>query len=202
MKRVPLAAFLLLFPAAAIAQSCEVPEGYVNQVIVDDGTMRVRYATDKASYGPTDDVHLYLVVQNLGETAFYLNDGTDPQDGHFILRPPFETWETCCVPFANRESTVLLYHPSVLYFFSMGTTLQPGQCRVWEQTLPLEWATDGVPGTYAVLGGMLHHAWDVSSNTYEPELVVPAGGAELHIQITGPVAVENHTWGHVKALYR
>ncbi len=197
-----LTALLVFWPEAALTQNCDIPPTYPNQVVVDDGTMRVRYATDKTVYAPTEVISFYLVVQNLGATTFYMNWGIDPQDGHFILRPPFESWEECCATEESFDANVLLYLPTFIYFFSPGTTLAPGQCRVWQRTINLNWAPNPPAGVYAVLGGMFHVAFDWAGGQWNQNFVVPAGGAKLHITIGEPVDVEPSTWGRVKALYR
>lgn len=194
MKLLAVAAVLLLFPSTPLAQSCEIPESYANQVLVDDGTLRVRYATDKASYGLSEVVSLYLVVQNLGSTPFYENWGVDPQDGHLILRPPYESLADCCATDEERWANTVGYYPEIIYFFSMGTTLQPGECRVWQRSIDLSHAEDVIAGTYAVLGGMFR--------AFDGPFVVPTDGAKLHITLQAPLATRVSTWGNVKALYR
>jgi hypothetical protein len=185
------------------AEDCLTPPGYANHVVVEDGDLRIRYATDRFSYGPADNVSFHLVVENIGATTVSINWGIDPQDGHFILRPPFDSLEDCCSTDADLEANVLFYLPNVLYFFSAGTTLAPGQCRVWQRTIDLEWATNVVPGTYAVLGGMLQLvASAIPGASYNMDFIAPSGGAKLTIDITGPVPTAATTWGRVKSLYR
>lgn len=204
MRPIMLSGFVLgCMATAAEAQNCEIPPTYTNQVVVEDGGLRVRYATDRSSYNPTDNVQFYLVVENIGATTFSINWGIDPQDGHFILRSPFESLEDCCATDADIEANVLYYLPSTLFFFSAGTTLAPGQCRAWQRTIDLDWATDPAPGTYAVLGGMLRLTPSaVPGLSYDKTFVAPLGGAKLHIEIAGPVPTATSTWGRVKALYR
>jgi hypothetical protein len=195
--KTPLAAalFLAVVVQTASAQDCDLPANYTNRVTVMEGDMRVAYATDRSLYAPTEVVSFYLVVQNLGTTPFYVNWGIDPQDGHFILRPPFESLEECCTTNELLEQNALWYHPDFVYFYSQGTTLSPGQCRVWQRSIDLDWVTP-VPETYTVLGGMFH------SQLFYGDFVVPTGGARLHITIDNPIPTEDTTWGRVKALYR
>ncbi len=193
---------LLAAPIAA-AQDCEIPPAYGNQVVVEEGGLRIRYATDGKSYGAADDVLLYLVVENVGATTFSINWGIDPQDGHFILKPGFETFEECCSE--DFDANVLIYLPSLVHFFSPGTTLDPGECRAWLRTIPLAWVTEGgapppAPGRYAVLGGMFRMAADFSPQN--SEFIAPRDGAKLYIEITGPTPTAVTTWGAIKALYR
>lgn len=195
MKRLLLAiAGLAVWPSAAVPQDCDIPSSYANPVLVDEGTLRIRYATDKTVYAPTETIHFYLVVQNLGEAPFYINWGVDPQDGHYILRPPYVTLDECCATDEDRWANTLWYLPDFWYFFSQGTTLQPGECRVWQRTIDLNWTENPVPGTYRVLGGMFN------AGVYE--FVVPQDGVALDIAIAIPVSTEPTTWGRVKALYR
>jgi hypothetical protein len=185
---------LILLPTAPLSQPCEIPASYLNQVVVDEGTLRIHYASDKVSYGPTEVVSLYLVVENIGQETFYLNWGVDPQDGHFILRPPYESFADCCSTEEERWANTLAYHPETIYFFSIGTTLLPGECRTWQRSLNLAHTENPAPGTYAVLGGMFQ--------AFDGPFVAPSGGATLHITLQAPLSTRVSTWGGVKALYR
>jgi hypothetical protein len=93
----------------------------------------------------------------------------------------------------------VFYHPTVVYFYSSGTRLQPGACRVWQVSWPIAtWGEQPLDGTYKVFGGMFKPDWTVSP---PGAFVVPRGGALLTIQINSSVPVEEGSWGRIKGLY-
>jgi hypothetical protein len=137
----------------------------------------------------------YLVVENIGTETFSMNWGIDPQNGFFVMP------DTCTsINQPGCYTAALYYYPTTIYFYSDGTTLEPGECRVWTETWDiLNWGGGPPPlGNYNVLGGMFQ------ADPYSPpgEFVLPVGGAPLTITIDWAIPANEATWGQVKTLYR
>lgn len=159
--------------------------------------MLIGFATDLEVYPPFGYAQFYLVIENTGTETFYLNWGIDPQNGFFVLP------DTCTsVNQPGCYDVKLYYYPTILYYYSDGTTLEPGECRVWTETWDiLNWGGAPPPlGDYTVLGGMFEP--DVTPPYGVGEFVLPVGGAPLTITIDWAIPVDEKTWGQVKTLYR
>jgi hypothetical protein len=188
----------LILSGSATAQTCDIPDGYANQVlVVESDTLLVGFATDQEVYSPFDTVNFYLVVQNIGSNEFYINWNIDPQNGIFVLPTSCDSVYTpdCYV------SAAAFFFPEAVYFMSAGTRLQPGECRVWQNSWDIATWGDGPPpdGTYNVFGGMFHPIYDIFP---DEGFRVPRGGARLTIQIDSTIPVERGSWGQVKAMYK
>ncbi|MDI6809053.1 MAG: hypothetical protein QME66_08755 [Candidatus Eisenbacteria bacterium] len=184
---VPL---FLLLASNAVAQ-CELPAGFSNSAVVTEGDLEVTFATDRLTYAPGDIVSFCLIVHNLGTSVFSINWGIDPQDGIFVMP------DTCTAVDQGRcFGGNVFHHPGIVYFYSAGTTLGPGECRAWERT----WDT-GIQsaeyGTYNVLGGMFEACFCQTVGTFH----VLTGGVLLRRIIEGSVSAGESTWGKIKALY-
>ena len=185
-----LIAFSLLFVGSSSAQ-CDLPADYSNFAIVTEGDLQVTFATDKRTYRPGDVVRFHLIVQNLGTATFYINWGTDPQDGIFVMADSCEAVDQgdC---FANS----VFHHPFLVFFFSGGTRLDPDKCRISERT----WNTASLStpgGIFSVLGGMFEPYAGLTSGEFR----VPTSGVRLQLTIDGRVPTEHTTWSRIKALY-
>ena len=181
---------LSLIGFGAMAQ-CELPAGFANFGVVSDGDLNVTFATDKLLYGPGETVQFYFIVENVGPSTFFINWGIDPQDCFFIMPLSCTSVNQACY-----EASVF-HHPGLVYFYSSGTTLDPGECRIWARS----WDTNQEPaeaGTYNVLGGMCEPTYDSNVVFFH----VPTSGILLNLTIDGTVPVGEGTWGQIKALYR
>lgn len=203
MNRLLIAALLLVSGAFSSASGqcssstgcteCDLPSGYTNYATATEGDITVTFASDKTSYNVGETVHFYLIVKNNGASQWYLNWGVDPQDGIFALPPPC----TSIAPIATCFDNAVFVHPGIVYYYSAGTTLDPGYCRVWQR----DWDTNVFPadaGTYNVLGGLFETSLDANVGAF----VVPSGGLLLNVTIESGVAAEARSWGAVKTLYR
>jgi len=203
MIRVLIAALALVtgvstFAGAQCSSStgcteCNMPSTYTNVAVVTEGDITVTFASDKASYNTGETVQFYLIVKNDGASQWYLNWLIDPQDGIFVMPPTCTSIE----PVADCFENAVFVHPGIIYFYSAGTTLDPGKCRVWER----QWDTNlfpTAPGMYHVLGGMFEQTLDATVGHF----VMPTGGALLNVTIEGAVGAESASWGAVKTVYR
>jgi len=189
-----------LLPTAAEAQDCAIPPSYANQAsVVTPNDLWVGFATDKYAYTLTDTVRFYLIVKNNGTEVFYINWHIDPQDGIFVLPAGCtEPYQPGCFSWDDQIFT----WPWIIYGYSDGTRLNPGECRIWKSAY---WSISTYrdappPGQYNVLGGMLKGPY--ASGTPYGQFVVPDGGVLLQIVIESEVGAENETWGSIKALFR
>jgi len=192
MKRLSNVTVLLLVLLASHAMAqCELPAEFSNFAVVTEGDLEVTLATDRLTYTPGDIVSFYLIVHNLGTSVFSINWGIDPQDGIFVMP------DTCtAVDQGDCFDNNVFYHPQVVYFYSPGTTLDPGECRIWER----EWDTGTQSpddGTYNVLGGMIEPCFCPTIGAFH----VPTSGVLLQLTIGGTVPADETTWGGIKALY-
>jgi hypothetical protein len=181
-----------------MAQTCDIPEGYTNQVIVvESDTLVVGFATDKEVYSNLDTVNFYLVVQNVGSDECFINWSMDPQNAVFVLPT---SCDSVYAPDCYTGASVF-YYPTIIYFMSSGTRLQPGECRVWENTWDIDVWDEGAPpdAIYNVFGGMFHPIYGMFP---DEGFRVPRGGARLTITIDSTVPVEQGSWGRIKAMYR
>jgi hypothetical protein len=189
-----LTLFFILVSSTAFAQDpCDIPDTYTNQVTVVENDLRVGFATDKASYIPSEVVQFYLVVENVGSQTFSINWGIDPQDGVFVL-------PTSCTALAYPGCFVdeaVYYQPTVIYYYSAGTTLEPGECRIWTHVWDPAVYGAHPAGTYNVLGGM-YEAMPLSP---PGAFRVPTGGVLLSLTIESAIPTKNRTWGEIKVLY-
>ena len=199
MKALTFLVISIFFAAPASADTCDIPPQFVNKVTVVLDTLSVGFATNKELYSPTETVEFYLVVKNIGTQTFHLNWGVDPQDGFFVLPDtcPLVDWPGCL-------DDPVFYFPQVIYFYSPGTTLAPGECRVWTESwdIPKENPVPPPDGIYNAFGGMCKVSF---TNRITAEYVVPADGAMLNLTIDSTVTgIPDHTgtWGRVKALYQ
>jgi hypothetical protein len=185
--------------STALAGTCDIPPQFANKVTVVLDTLSVSFATNKELYSSTETVQFYLVVTNIGEQTFHLNWGSDPQDGFFVLPDtcPGVDWPGCL------DDPVFIF-PQVIFYFSTGTTLEPGECRVWTESWDIS-VDNPVPppdGTYNVFGGMCRVSF---SSWIDAEYIVPADGVMLNLKIESTVTgVPDYTetWGRLKAIYR
>jgi len=197
---LPIVAYLacLVLSTAAAAQTCDIPEGFTNQVVVvESDTLVVGFATDRQVYSHADTVNFYLVVQNTGSDECYINWSIDPQNAVFVLPTSCDSVYT---PDCYTSASVFFY-PQAVYFYSSGTTLQPGECRVWQNSWEIATWGDGPPadGIYNVFGGMFYPIYGIFP---DEGFRVPRGGAALTIEIDSTVPVEEGSWGRIKVLYR
>jgi len=193
MRRV-IVSVLLLVATGVSAQPCDVPAGYANVAYVQEGDIRVGFATDKLTYKPGEPIHYYLVVQNLGAAQWSVNWGVDPQNVFFVTEDSYNSIDD-----PGFWDNAAYIYPSVIYYFSVGTTLDPGQCRIWDETTlyPIEYPTPA-NGQYHVFGGMASVTFtDVATIAWE----MPSTGIMLTINVDSSVAAEETTWGRIKALY-
>jgi hypothetical protein len=186
----------LTSPALAV-NACDIPLNFTNQVTIVESDMWIGFATDKHDYSFSDTVQFYLVVKNIGTELFYINWGIDPQDGLFVL--PLGCTSVQQVGCFDHAA---FYYPGILYYYSAGTTLNPGECRIWTEMWDIDRSQTPESGTYTILGGM----FEATPATEElGQFVVPVGGAQLTVTIGGVatgVRDETHsTWGMIKALY-
>ena len=191
MRMLLFAIWISVSVVGSLNAQCELSADYANDAVVIENDLKVTLATTNRVYRPGDVVRFCLIVQNLGPETVHINWGTDPQDGIFVLDSSCESIDQgdCLLnsPFI---------HPQVWYFFSTGTTLDPGECRIWEHT----WTTTGLPtpgGNYVVLGGM----YEPRSQRPWGEFHVPTTPVRLELTIDGRVPTENATWSRIKALY-
>lgn len=191
----------LLLAAGARAQDCSIPPAYLNQAsVVTSNNLWVGFATDKHNYMLGDTARFYLVVKNIGTETFDIWWGTDPMDGVFVLPEGCtDINQPGCIP---EEDYPVFSWPWVIYMYSDGTTLLPGQCRVWHDAYwPIAtWQGGAEPGTYSVLGGMYKPPY--FSIHPHGEFVVPPGGVLLSLTILDPTATRSATWGAIKGFYR
>ena len=185
----------IFLAAPAAAGPCDVPITYTNVVTVQESDMLVSFAADKDVYGPFETVQFYLVVKNVGTETFYMNWDIDPQNGVFVLPDECDS-----VNQPGCYTAAAFYYPTVLYYYSAGTTLNPGECRIWTNSWDIGTWGGGPPpvGNYNVLGGMFQ------ADPLAPpgEFVLPVGGAVLNVAIDYAIPVSHSTWGHVKTMYR
>jgi len=188
----------LMLSSSAMAQTCDVPEEYENQVVVvESDTLVVGFATDKEVYSQLHTVYFYLVVQNIGSDECYMNWSIDPQNAVFVLPTDCDSvYKPDCYVSAS-----VFFYPDYVYFASSGTTLQPGECRIWENEWDIDVWGEGPPpdGIYKVFGGMFHPIYEMFP---DEGFRVPRGGARLTIEIDSTVPVERGTWGRIKSMYR
>ena len=190
MRLLAALAILVLSGSGVMAQ-CELPANFSNFDVVYEGDLRVTFATDKPLYVPGETVQFYFIVENVGSTTFSINWGIDPQDGIFVMPLSCTSLNQACYEDA------VFYHPGIVYFYSSGTTLDPGECRIWARS----WDTNQIPaapGTYNVLAGMCQPTYDANVVFFH----VPTTGILLNLTIDGAVPTDGDTWGKVKALYR
>ncbi len=195
---IPVYLALLLFSGSAAADTCDIPDGYANRVlVVESDTLLVGFATEREVYSPLETVNFYLVVQNTGSAECFINWSIDPQNAIFVLPTSCDSVYT---PDCYTSASVFFY-PEAVYFYSDGTRLQPGECRVWQNSWDIDVWGDGPPadGTYNVFGGMFHPIYDIFP---DEGFRVPRGGARLTIQIDSSVPVVEKSWGEMKAFYR
>lgn len=195
MKLLIVVLILSMLAAPAVAGPCDVPAQYANVVTVEESNMSISFATDKALYGPLETVQFYLVVENIGTETFYMNWSIDPQNGIFVLP------NSCLsVNQAGCYDAAAFYYPTIIYFFSAGTTLEPGECRVWTNSWDIaNWGGGPPPiGTYNVFGGMFQADVDTPPGNF----VLPAEGVMLNLVIDYAIPANDGTWGQVKTLYR
>jgi len=195
MKKLLLIFVILVWAVPAAAGPCDIPIGYANVVVVEEADMLISFATDKDIYGPYETALFYLVVENIGTETFYMNWNIDPQDGVFVLP------DSCTsVNQTGCYAAAAFYHPTILYYYSAGTTLEPGECRIWTRTWDIGTWGGGPPpvGNYRVLGGM----FEADPVTPPGNFVLPAGGATLSIAIDYAIPTNASTWGQVKSMYR
>lgn len=189
MKFLSIFLFVALAPAPAAAQTCDIPAGYSNSTSIQDGDFLVRFATDKSVYAPGELVQFYLAVKNTGAFQQYFNFGVSPEDAYAVM-------PDTCASLPDCDDTIYSY-PPIVYYYNSGTTLDPGECRVWAHTssaAPFDITMVGM--TFNVQGGLYQVA------PSEPFWALPAGGLVLSVYVDDSVAVEESTWGAVKARYR
>lgn len=194
MKKLLAVITGIFLAAPAVAGPCDVPVTYANVAVVEEAGMLISFATDKDVYGPFETVQFYLVVKNIGTETFYMNWSIDPQNGIFVLPNQCNSVnQPGC--YASAE----FYHPTVLYYYSAGTTLEPGACRVWTNSWNVATWGGGPPpvGSYNVLGGM----FQADPVTPPGQFVLPTGGVKVTIAIDYAIPVGYGTWGHVKSMY-
>ena len=198
-----LTAFFLLagmLSSGAMAQDCTIPPSYANQAsVVTPNDLWVGFATDRHVYALNDTVRFYLVVKNNGTATFYINWHIDPQDGIFVLPAGCtDLYQPGCFSWDDQ----IFSWPWIIYAYSDGTLLNPGECRVWKSAF---WSISTYrgnvpsPGTYNVLGGMYKPPY--ASGTPYGQFVVPDGGVLLQIRIESEISVDSATWGSIKALF-
>jgi hypothetical protein len=178
----------------AFAQTCDVPSGYANATETQEGDIHIAFATDKAQYEPGEPINFILIVTNTGTEQWYLNSGMDPQNA-FIL-----TFDACTD--ANDPACGWLYlYPQVVYQFGTGTRLDPGACRVWTHTTHFDpFYPAPSEGSYRAFGGMAIMWFGDEENSVLWQ--VPANGLSVTVLVESSIAVDDVTWGRVKALYR
>ncbi len=190
MKLLVMLGILLLTGYEAMAQ-CELPTGFANSAVVNEGDLNVTFATDKVVYAAGETVQFYFIVENVGASTFSINWNIDPQDAIFVMPLSCTSLNQTCY------DNAVFIHPPIVYFYSAGTTLAPGECRIWARA----WDTAVIPaaaGTYNVLGGMFEPTFDPAIGIFH----VPSAGILLNLTIEGTVPVEGGTWGKIKAIYR
>jgi hypothetical protein len=180
--------FLVIPLSAAIA--CDT--SFLNQTTVTYNNLQVTFATDRLSYSLGDSVRFYLCFENTGVGPFSHQTLYNPQDAYRVVADSCLTQED---PDCWEDAPFLF--PWLGYLGNDMIVIPPGGNWAYEQTwdgrhfrtreLPL-------PGLYAVLGG-LHDDFG--------NLDIPPNGVRLSIVLgdTTGVAVENATWGEIKARY-
>ena len=190
MRLLAILAILSMLATGVMAQ-CDLPTGFTNFDVAYENDLKITFATDKMSYATGETVQFYFIVQNLGTSIFSINWGSDPQDGIFVLPVSCTSLTQTC--FENSP----FHHPEIVYYFSGGTTLDPGECRIWERS----WDTSiypATPATYNVLGGMWQPMYDDNVGLFH----VPTTPILLTIAIDSSIPTEKSTWGQIKELYR
>jgi hypothetical protein len=170
---------------------CELPATFANFSVVNENDLKISFATDKTSYVLGETVQFYFIVENVGVSTFSINWGMDPQDCIIVL--PL----SCTSLTQDCYDDSPFHHPGFVYFYSSGTTLEPGECRIWARS----WDTAERPATlatYNVLGGMFEPTFDGTIGTFH----VPTVPILLNITIDDAVPAEGSTWGSIKELFR
>jgi len=183
-----------LLGAGPSSAACPAPPEYANVTTVQDGDILVTFAADQHVYLEGQTVRFFLSFENTGSEEVYIPAPHTPEYQILILP------DTCLSVDQPGCESIYARLPEGVYFFSPGTFIDPGECRVdfarWDDISSALFPAGS--GGYRVFGG-LTDGWTVFS--------VPTGeNAELLFKISttsgipeGPVP---STWGRVKALYR
>ena len=195
MRSIISTLVMVLFCTTVAADTCKVPPGFTNRVyVVESDTLLVVFATDKQVYSPGDTLSFYLMVQNNGDGEFYENWGCHPQSEFRVVPGSCDS--------VTQVGCRAVYPPCPQYrgMDCGGTRLEPGSCRVWQESWVIASCSGPPPdGTYKGYGGMLKR---LGTGTPPYGFVIPRGGAQVTIEISSSLPVEESSWGRIKALYR
>lgn len=171
---------------------CSLDDDMINTVAIPDGDLDVLFGSTHSIVHPGDQVGFQLIVTNVSQ---------DPVDLWWPVHDP----EVLYIQPAAVSNPIDLefppiYHePEILYFYSGGLTLAPGECLTHE----FSWDTIAAPceaGAYRAWSGLVAWLYDVNPPTWE--WITPAGGATLNLEMTGEVAVESVSISRIKGLFQ
>ena len=200
MKNMLLVLLVCVCVSDVAAQDCEIPATYLNQVTVTEGDLWIGFASDKTTYALTDTAHFYLVVKNIGTEQYYVNWLVDPPNAIHVL-------PLGCTEVGSSGCTIcdrIYSWPWILYYYSSGVNLAPGECRVflggYEAVWPIsKFEPIPAPGDYTIVGGLYKPS--VVSDDPCGELIAPTTGALLTVTLVNTVSAEPESWGVIKSLF-
>jgi len=185
---------LLVGLAISISDPCSVPPGYMNNTSRTEGDLKFTFAMDEFVYSESDTIRFHYIVENIGQDTFYVNWGIDPMYAFFIYPDSCFTLDQ---PGCFDEA--IYYYPQIVYYYSEGIHLLPGECKVFSESWDQSKNTDVTPGpgSYRVFGGL----WKPDPGPSWPGSFQLQSELALEIVIEDPIETDVQSWGRIKSLH-
>lgn len=191
-KLTLIAAIVIVLCFTDSSAQCSLDEEMINTVAIPDGNLEVLFGSTHSAVQPGDQVGFQLIVTNVGQDPVELWWPVHDPDVLYI-QPAAVTNPI------SPESPPVYHEPTILYFYSGGVTLAPGECLIHD----FSWDTAAHPcevGAYRAWSGLVAWLYDVTPPTWE--WITPAGGATLDLEMTDDVAAESVSISTIKGLFR
>jgi hypothetical protein len=184
----------LLGCAPAAAQDCEIPLDYANQrYVVDSDTLLIGIGTDRHVYPSDGTVHIYMVIQNLGQFEV-------PEFGIRVPWAIVRAYGAGCVEL-GQPGCGAVWPEFPFWFFDDDEEpgLGPGECYELRASWEIGESGELPDGEYNVIGAFRH----LCRTCPPPVKNIPAAGIGVSIDIDSELVPAHQThWGRIKALYR